>query len=82
MTETENRKNHEYSYNKSYNKYYTMPSREELHRGYSGWLNDADFIMSRGNNQKQSRIAEKIASDCRFDEQCHKNIISKEREKK
>ena len=58
MTETENRKNHEYSYNK----YYTMPSREELHRGYSGWLNDADFIMSRGNNQKQSRIAEKIAS--------------------
>ena len=45
MTETENRKNHEYSYNKSYNKYYTMPSREELHRGYSGWLNDADFIM-------------------------------------
>ena len=53
MTETENRKNHEYSYNK----YYTMPSREELHRGYSGWLNNADFIMSRGNNQKQSRIA-------------------------
>lgn len=75
---TENRRNHEYSYNK----YYTMPSREELHRGYSGWLNDADFIMSRGNNQKQSRIAEKIASDWRFDEQCHKNIISKEREKK
>ena len=77
MTETENRKNHEYSYNR----YYTMPSREELHRGYSGWLNNADFIMSRGNNQKQSRIAEKIASDCRFDEQCHKNILSKEREK-
>lgn len=81
MTETENRKNHEYSYNKSYNKYYTMPNREELHRGYSGWLNNADFIMSRGNNQKQSRIAEKIASDWRFDEQCHKNILSKEREK-
>mgnify|MGYP003464741752 CR=1 FL=1 len=57
MTETENRRNHECNYNK----YYTMPSREELHRGYGGWLNDADFIMSRGNNQKQSRIAEKIA---------------------
>ena len=77
MTETENRRNHECNYNK----YYTMPSREELHRGYGGLLNDADFIMSRGNNQKQSRIAEKIASDCRFDEQCHKNILSKEREK-
>lgn len=82
MTETENRRNREYSYNK----YYTMPSREELHRGYGGWLNDADFIISRGNsrgnNQKQSRIAEKIASDWRFDEQCHKNILSKERERK
>ena len=78
MTETENRKNHEYSYNK----YYAMPSREELHRGYGGWLNDADFIISRGNNQKQSRIAEKIASDWRLDEQWHKNIISKERERK
>ena len=44
MTETENRRNHECNYNK----YYTMPSREELHRGYGGWLNDADFIMSRG----------------------------------
>ena len=32
MTETENRRNHEYIYNK----YYIMPSREELHRGYGG----------------------------------------------
>ena len=30
--ETENRRNREYSYTK----YYIMPSREELHRGYGG----------------------------------------------
>lgn len=75
MTETKTRRNHECSYNK----YHTMPSREELHRGYGGWLNDADFIIARGNNQKQSRIAEKIASDWAFDRQCEKNMQAMER---
>lgn len=77
MTETETRKSHEYNYNK----YYTMPSREELHRCYGGYLSESDFTISRGRNQNKSRIAEKIASDWRVDEQCHKNILSKEREK-
>lgn len=77
MTETENRRNHEYSYNK----YCTMPSREELHRCYGGYLSESDFTIARGRNQNKSRIAEKIVSDWRVDEQCHKNILSKEREK-
>ena len=75
MTETETKRNHEYNYNK----YYTMPSREELHRCYGGYLNNADFIMSRGNNQKQSRIAEKIAADWAVDRQCEKNMQAMER---
>ena len=77
MTETETRKNHECSYNK----YYTIPSREELHRCYGGYLSESDFTIARGRNQNKSRIAEKIVSDWRVDERCHKNILSKEREK-
>lgn len=77
MTETETRRNHECNYNK----YYTMPSREELHRCYGGYLSESDFTIARGRNQNKSRIAEKIVSDWRVDERCHKNILSKEREK-
>ena len=77
MTETETRRNHECNYNK----YYTMPSREELHRCYGGYLSESDFTIARGRNQNKSRIAEKIVSDWRVDKRCHKNILSKEREK-
>lgn len=73
MTETENRKNHEYSYNK----YYTMPSREELHRGYGGKIYESDFNIVRGKNTLQSSVANKIISDWKFDEHCHENIINK-----
>ena len=59
MTETENRKNHEYSYNK----YYTMPSREELHRGYSGWLNNADFIMSNPGSIPDPNKPKKVLTE-------------------
>ena len=56
MTETETRRNHE----RSYNKYYTMPSREELHRGYSGHLCESDFNIARGKNQFDSNVAKKL----------------------
>ncbi len=75
MTETETRRNHEYSYNK----YYTMPSREELHRYYGGYLSESDFTIARGRNQNKSRIAEKIAADWAFDRQCEKNMQAMER---
>nr|WP_297940207.1 hypothetical protein [uncultured Lachnoclostridium sp.] len=68
MTETETRRNHE----RSYNKYYTMPSREELHRGYSGHLCESDFNIARGKNQFDSNVAKKIVSDWKFDEYCKK----------
>ena len=75
MTETETRRNHE----RSYNKYYTMPSREELHRGYSGYLCESDFNIARGYDQKRSSNADKIASAFAFDEQCAKNILGRDR---
>lgn len=41
MTETETKRNHECSYNK----YYNMPSREELHRCYGGYLSETRFLQ-------------------------------------
>ena len=70
MTETENRKHHDCNYNK----YYTMPSREELHMRYGGNICESDFTIARGRNQNKSRIAEKIAADWAFDRQCEKNM--------
>lgn len=75
MTETENRKHHDCNYNK----YYTMPSREELYRCYGGYLSESDFTIVRGRNQNKSRIAEKIAADWAFDRQCEKNMQAMER---
>ena len=76
MTETETRRNHE----RSYNKYYTMPSREELHRGYSGHLCESDFNVARGHNQSRSYNADKIASAYMFDKLCERNILNRNRE--
>lgn len=70
MTETETKRNHECSYNK----YYNMPSREELHRCYGGYLSESDFTTARGRNQNKSRIAEKIVADWAVDRQCEKNM--------
>lgn len=75
MTETETKRNHECSYNK----YYNMPSREELHMKCSPYLTESDFLISKGKNQKRSRIADKIASEWVFDEKCRRNIEAKER---
>lgn len=75
MTETETKRNHECSYNK----YYTMPSREELHRCYGGYLSESDFTIARVRNQNKSRIAEKIVADWAFDRQCEKNMQAMER---
>ena len=72
MTKTESRRNHEYNYNK----YYTMPSREELHRGYGGNICESDFNIVRGKNTLSSRVADKIISDWNFDEYCRKNETS------
>lgn len=74
MTETENRRNHE----RSYNKYYTMPSREELHMRYGGNIYESDFNIVRGKNTLRSSVADKIISDWKFDERCHKNMTNKE----
>lgn len=75
MTETENRRNHEYSYNK----YYTMPSREELHMRYGGDITEADFVITRGKNQSRSINADKIGSAWSFDIRCLQNIENRDR---
>lgn len=75
MTETENRRNREYSYNK----YYTMPSREELHRGYGGNICESDFNIVRGKNQSRSINADKIGSAWSFDIRCLQNIEKRDR---
>ena len=75
MTETESRKHHDCNYNK----YYTMPSREELHRCYGGYLSESDFTIASRRNQNKSIIAEKIATDWAFDRQCEKNMQAMER---
>lgn len=75
MTETETRRNHEYNYNK----YYTMPSREELHRGYGGNICESDFNIVRGKNQSRSINADKIGSAWSFDIRCLQNIEKRDR---
>ena len=76
MTETETtRRNHEYSYNK----YYTMPSREELHRGYGGNICESDFNITRGKNQSRSINADKIGCAWSFDIRCLQNIEKRSR---
>ena len=77
MTETGNRRSHECDYSK----YYTAPSREGLHRGYGGNICESDFNIVRGKNTLRSSVADKIISDWKFDERCHKNTINKESEK-
>ena len=56
-----------------------MPSREELHRCYGGYLSESDFTTARGRNQNKSRIAEKIVADWAVDRQCEKNMQAMER---
>ena len=55
-----------------------MPSREELHRGYGGNICESDFNIVRGKNTLRSSVADKIISDWKFDERCHKNMTNKE----
>ena len=74
MAKTENRRNHEYNYNK----YYTMPSREELHMRYGGKICESDFNIVRSKKTLRSRASDKIISDWKFDEYCRKKIINKE----
>lgn len=75
MTETETKRNHEYSYNK----YYTMPSREELHMRYGGDIAETDFVITRGKNQSRSINADKIGSAWSFDIRCLQNIEKRNR---
>lgn len=76
MTETETRRNHEINYNN----YYIRSTREELHRGYGGYLYESDFTTTRGCSKKRSSIADKIVADWAFDRQCEKNAQNRDRE--
>ena len=49
------------------------------HNTYGGLIGFSDFCTDYPRNEKKRSIADKIASDWRFDEQCRKNCESRNR---
>lgn len=55
--------------------YYTTSSNYADHTRFGGLINYSDFNTNhRGNDQRRSSIAEQIASDWKFDNECRQNI--------
>lgn len=59
-------------------------TREEMHRTFGGLIYESDFNSEYWHNITRNRsiIADRIASDWRFDQKCRKNAEIRERTKK
>lgn len=63
--------------------FYRTRNYKPDHSAFGGYIYLSDFETDyRGkNNNHGSIIAQRIASDLRFDEQCRRNIVSRTRKK-
>ena len=60
--------------------YFTTQSNYADHTTFGGLIYPSDFNTDyRGNDQKESSIAKRIASDWKFDQQCKQTIKNRKR---
>lgn len=62
--------------------YYTTTRNYADHSTFGGEIYSLDFNTGyRGDNQKESTIAKRIASDWNFDYMCKQNALNRDRNK-
>ena len=61
--------------------YYTTGNYKKDHTTFGGTINFSDFCTDHNRSEKSKSWAERIVSDWRFDEQCKKNALNRDRNK-
>ena len=61
--------------------YYTTGNYRTDHTTFGGTINFSDFCTDHNRSEKSKSWAERIVSDWRFDEQCKKNALNRDRNK-
>ena len=61
--------------------YYTTGNYKTDHITFGGTINFSDFCTDHNRSEKSKSWAERIVSDWRFDEQCKKNALNRDRNK-
>ena len=61
--------------------YYTTGNYKTDHTTFGGTINFSDFCTDNNRSEKSKSWAERIVSDWRFDEQCKKNALNRDRNK-
>ena len=61
--------------------YYTTGNYKTDHSTFGGTINFSDFCTDYNRSEKSKSWAERIVSDWKFDEQCRKNALSRDRNK-
>ena len=61
--------------------YYTTGNYQTDHTTFGGTINFSDFCTDHNRSEKSKSWAERIVSDWRFDEQCKKNALNRDRNK-
>ena len=61
--------------------YYTTGNYKTDHTTFGGTITFSDFCTDHNRSEKSKSWAERIMSDWRFDEQCKKNALNRDRNK-
>ena len=61
--------------------YHTTGNYKTDHTTFGGTINFSDFCTDHNRSEKSKSWAERIVSDWRFDEQCKKNALNRDRNK-
>ena len=61
--------------------YYTTGNYKTDHTTFGGTIKFSDFCTDHNRSEKSKSWAERIVSDWRFDEQCKKNALNRDRNK-
>ena len=61
--------------------YYTTGNYKTDHTTFGGTINFSDFCTDHNRSEKSKSWAERIESDWKFDEQCRKNALNRDRNK-
>ena len=61
--------------------FYRTENYKPDHSSFGGTINFSDFCTDHNRSEKSKSWAERIVSDWRFDEQCKKNALNRDRNK-
>ena len=61
--------------------YYRTGNYKPDHSTFGGIINFSDFCTDYNRSEKSKSWAERIVSDWKFDEQCRKNALNRDRNK-